>query len=340
MNTNDTLNKPITFDLLAQYWREVLLGVLFLCAGGALFYTFIVSGRVANEEIKNAQLQEDVSRLKIEVETLIATSAENTKVEIERRLAAEQEKIASLQNSLSTESQKRIALENKIATDAGISSKRLGELENSFSKNYDLATIIGEWRKRTAHVTCSFGILGSSRGSGVLTLLSAGTDGYKYGVLTNQHVVMYGNRTAERCTVTFPDNAFTFTAFRNAGEIELSTQGQDFARLLISSTNPFITANAAGVNELCSTAPAVGDELVILGYPSIGSGTDITATDGIVSGTEGDYFITSAKVEQGNSGGSAVLLKNNCLLGIPTFVQLGNLEALARILDIRSVFNK
>ena len=69
--------------------------------------------------------------------------------------------------------------------------------------------------------------------------------------------------------------------------------------------------------------PFLGDEIVVLGYPSIGSRNGLTATEGIVSGFDGNYFITSAKVEQGNSGGAAILLKDNCLLGIPTFVTLG-----------------
>ena len=72
-----------------------------------------------------------------------------------------------------------------------------------------------------------------------------------------------------------------------------------------------------------------------MGYPSIGSQTDITATEGIISGYDGNYYVTSAKVERGNSGGAAVALKDNCYLGIPTFVQVGDIESLARILDAR-----
>ena len=51
-------------------------------------------------------------------------------------------------------------------------------------------------------------------------------------------------------------------------------------------------------------------------------------------------FINSEKVEEGNSGGAAILLKDNCLLGIPTFVTLGKVESLARILDIWTAVEK
>jgi len=70
-----------------------------------------------------------------------------------------------------------------------------------------------------------------------------------------------------------------------------------------------------------------------LGYPTVGSRQDITATEGIISGFDGNYFITSAKVEEGNSGGIAVSVKEDCYLGIPTYAEIGNVESLARILD-------
>jgi len=83
--------------------------------------------------------------------------------------------------------------------------------------------------------------------------------------------------------------------------------------------------------------PSIGDKVVILGYPGVGSREDITATEGIVSGFDGDYFITSAKVEEGNSGGIAVSAKEDCYLGIPTYAEVGNVESLARILDFTVV---
>ena len=86
---------------------------------------------------------------------------------------------------------------------------------------------------------------------------------------------------------------------------------------------------------LCVSDPSLGDELVILGYPSIGDQKNVTVTEGIIAGFDGNYFITSAKVEKGNSGGVAVSLKNNCYLGTPTFSRVGEIELLARILDVR-----
>ena len=70
----------------------------------------------------------------------------------------------------------------------------------------------------------------------------------------------------------------------------------------------------------------------------VGTVLALGVAHGIVAGYDGNYFITSAKVEQGNSGGTAILVKDNCLLGIPTFAQVGKIEALARILDISTIF--
>jgi cell division protein FtsL len=333
----DSLNKPIDVKTILGFWREGLLVALVILLIVSAFQTKSLLQKSNEQEIATQKTQNEVSRLKIEVETLIAQSAEDTKAEIEKRLAEEQGKIVALQGQLSSESQKRIALEGKLTAETGLSSTRLSGLEASLKNKYDLTSIISTWRKRTARVACQFGI-GSGSGSGVLTYYDAG-DGPRYGVLTNKHVINYNGRSANSCTVTFPDSAFTFTATREAGQIQTSTKGYDFGRLLIPEINAYVISNAAKDTDFCKVNPVAGDELVILGYPKIGSGSDITATEGIISGYDGDYYITSAKVEQGNSGGATILLKNNCMLGIPTFVELGNLEALARILKISVIFD-
>ena len=88
----------------------------------------------------------------------------------------------------------------------------------------------------------------------------------------------------------------------------------------------------------CKEIPRIGEEIVILGYPSIGSSQGITATDGIISGLEEFYFVTSAKVEHGNSGGASIWRDKNCYLGIPSFARTGGVESLARILSFKKIF--
>ena len=82
------------------------------------------------------------------------------------------------------------------------------------------------------------------------------------------------------------------------------------------------------------TDAEIGDEVAIIGYPSIGSTVGPTLTRGNIAGREGNFYVTDAKIERGNSGGAAILIKKNCYLGIPTSVVAGTHESLGRILDI------
>ena len=150
-------------------------------------------------------------------------------------------------------------------------------------------------------------------------------------ILTNKHVITddsgYG---AYSCSAKLPDSSDLITS----SDTRSSANGYDLGYIYINEPSAYLKTLTSIFPSLCSQKPALGDEIVVLGYPSIGSKENVTATEGIVSGFDGNYLVTSAKVEQGNSGGAAILLKDNCLLGIPTFVTLGKVESLARILDI------
>ena len=156
-------------------------------------------------------------------------------------------------------------------------------------------------------------------------------------ILTNKHVLIdssgYG---ADSCSAKLLDSNETLSS----SDIRSSTKEYDLGYIYINNPSDYFKNLTSSFPTLCSQKPSLGDEIVVLGYPSIGSKNNLTATEGIVSGFDGNYFITSAKVEQGNSGGAAILLKDNCLLGIPTFVTLGKVESLARILDIWTAVEK
>lgn len=77
---------------------------------------------------------------------------------------------------------------------------------------------------------------------------------------------------------------------------------------------------------------SLGKEVVVLGYPAIG-GRGVTVSEGIISSFEHPYLVTTAKIEHGNSGGGA-FLKTGCLVGIPTWVEVGKIEALGRMVDL------
>lgn len=75
-----------------------------------------------------------------------------------------------------------------------------------------------------------------------------------------------------------------------------------------------------------STIVNVGDGVTIFGYPASGNllGISETVTTGIVSGVlSGPIYKTNAAIDHGNSGGVAILNKNYCSLGIPTYGNSG-----------------
>lgn len=76
----------------------------------------------------------------------------------------------------------------------------------------------------------------------------------------------------------------------------------------------------------------LGDPIRIFGYPSASGSYRLTVTDGIVSSRmDGSLIATSAKVDEGNSGGLAVD-KRGCIVGVPSAVLKGTYENLGVII--------
>jgi len=81
---------------------------------------------------------------------------------------------------------------------------------------------------------------------------------------------------------------------------------------------------------------APGDYVAIAGYPGIGAGT-FNFTDGIISGRVGEFILkTDAKIDSGNSGGSALNSKNQ-LIGAPTWTISGQAESMGYIIAIDQI---
>ena len=136
-------------------------------------------------------------------------------------------------------------------------------------------------------------------GTTYLKQSGSGTD-YDGVVITNRHVI-----TDEKgygpssCSLKFPGSSHVFVVPNS--EIRTATNGDDWGTITVSDKKSYIV------------------------------------TRGIISGLEGNYFITDAKIDHGNSGGTAILTRGDCYLGIPTYGIQGELESLGRILDIRAV---
>lgn len=236
-----------------------------------------------------------------------------------------------------TENETKIREEN--------SQKKISDIEEKISGlSNETATAIKEWRPKVARIVCQWkypnGYLKLTKnGSGFIFGEELSTyDGYW--ALTNKHVFLDdNNQPPSSCSIKLPENdtafqtPFAFGSYKTFSSVDMGLiEIKDPNHRLISTV-----INSEG-GTFCQYVAETGERMAILGYPSIGTVNDVTATEGIISGHEGDYYITSAKIELGNSGGIAVSTKNNCILGIPTFVKAGQIETLGRILTTEAMF--
>lgn len=221
----------------------------------------------------------------------------------------------------------------------------VANLTHSIEENtssVDLPSIITKWSPFVAKIECVFESTEKNvdyLGSGFLETSLKRPFAH---LVTNRHVVNLDGIKPKTCSVSLPGIKEKADISSNSIFIvdEKSTT-TDVAFVDVANRVADIDARAA-VNsyKVCSTEPRPGDRVVTIGYPSIGTKDGVTATDGIISGIEDKYYVTSAKVDAGNSGGIAILVEkggNTCYLGIPTLVEVGRMESLGRILKASEI---
>lgn len=183
-------------------------------------------------------------------------------------------------------------------------------------------------------------------------------------IFTNAHVVREeGTGLLDYCLVYFPEkNGSYYDSVFGAGTItnfdglivkldneniygidlavlKLNEYPADSPEASLSARKADQTPNVLKVSR--KTCPSnrevqIGQKIFILGYPLIG-GENVTVTDGIISGFDGQlnqFIKTSAKISFGNSGGIAVTQDEGCLVGIPTKISIGPAESLGQVLSL------
>lgn len=213
----------------------------------------------------------------------------------------------------------------------------------------DYSAIVAEWQDRVARVDCLWKdsngkLIQSAQGSALLVNIT----GIGTSVITNQHVVLddfNGKKyVADGCvvgifgkgarTVEFAEDNTPFVLGGNLdwAYIKLGSAYNAGAVRTFSDNGTFDETVSRHLN-VCTNQVNIGDKLIVLGYPAIGTQGGVTVTEGIISGIEHEDYVTSAKIDHGNSGGAAILVKDDCYLGIPTWVaNNGGFESLGRIL--------
>lgn len=215
-----------------------------------------------------------------------------------------------------------------------------------------LSAIVKEWSPRVVRVYCDDQNY-ISEGSGVLTRMnltinnadgSETTSNNSPALVTNDHVVTDSTTSNLYTACNFEVTGTDATYNLDMNNV-LTFSSQDVAIVYPDKnpTNPGLPiAGQKTPMSLCQpTDTQIGDQVLILGYPVNGgtgqASTAITATQGIISSYDGEYYVTDAPIDHGNSGGAAILVKDDCYLGIPTWVQSGSFSSLGRILKA-SVF--
>ena len=251
--------------------------------------------------------------------------------------------------------------ESQTSVGNNINTLTSSQTNQSVSTAKDLSSIVKEWRGDTAYVVCfwnySDGTQYKAQSGSALsaTLNSAPT------IITNKHVVFdpISGYYANECDIRFPDdNGYYYYSkntpnSRDVGNLTIDSNGNDVAFITgISSSWTSLSGNYSQPADIpfsdhtkdnsyaCKSKLSSGDPVLILGYPSYGtqmgsvlnSPAEPTATEGIISGKDGGFYTTSAKIEHGNSGGLAIDKNNDCYFGIPTWNESGSFESLGRIL--------
>ena len=300
-----------------------------------LFLIVVISGVVGFIQFR--EIRSDILLIN-ELLTKQKNDLLGVKTEVNLLQVVNKESLAKLELDLLTEKEKRVSLEESQAQQKVLSQQQISSLEKKIAETSEgeLTQVVNKWSPYVVALECNFyntstgQLILQSNGSGLLVNWKGSIL-----ILTNRHVItavaLDRNDLANECVIKFPQQETSFLSS------DLSVFGGDFdwGVVTLNSPNNYVKSVLKNSPVLCSQTPALGDGVVILGYPSIGDQKNVTATEGIIAGFDGSYFITSAKVEKGNSGGAAISLKNNCYLGTPTFSRTGEIESLARILDVR-----
>ena len=338
---------------LSLTWNVILIsfGLIFLFLAGISFAGFKLYQKVVATEVAQQKLAQTQA-----MEKILADE------KAQQDIAKQREALTASQNELA-KAKSDVALATKGVAETSKELQTLSQkLTTETSKPKDIVISSNDLTPYTTgvvQVICT-NKDGISSGSGVLWNLPE----VRYGVVTNRHVV----KDATTCVISITNSSnSTIGIFGLKGAIYSYNESTDSAVLTIgeslSTSNVPVENYNYSVPKLpfCKSLLPVGSPMVIVCYPAyakrdakltidtIGTFNVIyrTVTNGIISGYDtsqkGDanYFV-SAKIDNGNSGGVAIAKDTNglCVLGLPTWLSVGNYETQGLVQNINNVLPK
>ena len=210
----------------------------------------------------------------------------------------------------------------------------------------DTKSIIEHWGSSVVRIVCDDGFGNTWSGSGTLWNVNN-----NFVVTTNKHVAdsqsCLAIVTPFKNALSDVQNSLIYKARKDSFRtLEGDLDFLSFSLEERESNIPLskLAAYAHTMNKRCNkTLYPTGEQILILGYPAVGTleGTALTVNEGIISGIESGFsfveggqftwYVTSAKIEQGNSGGAAIA-SDGCFIGIPTWSSTGVIESQGRLL--------
>ncbi len=149
-------------------------------------------------------------------------------------------------------------------------------------------------------------------------------------ILTNYHIFVDDNAKPENArgeiyiAIPPPTNLKDSAQIRYRARMVQADTKNDLALIQISATSdnralpPDLAWVAVPIGD--SDALALGDAVLVLGYPGVG-GKSLTLTRGVISGWDEGLIKTDAEINQGNSGGGAYNATYQ-LIGVPSMMVL------------------
>jgi hypothetical protein len=335
-----------------QFSEEYIKNIILLCKGGKIELENV---KIKVDEFSEGKWAKVIYKVKINNQEISEFDATEENPEIYRKVnnkwyLVEGDKNAPGFNLADLPPDIRGAIKSQ-----GEEEKSTIKTEEKPSKTeFKTSEIVENFGRYIVRVSCVDDLGNWTIGSGIIIGKSIELEGSRENtlILTNYHVVENASvNYSTPCFVEYShDPTKGFTDFYWAtpvyfpkafSEDEMKTI--DFYFLSIeekSDKEGNIIPNSSlllseFVPRICNKEEIkIGAEITILGYPTIG-GEYLSATEGIISGYEGTYYLTtSAKIEQGSSGGGAFLKSTGCLVGMPTFARLGKIESFARLINM------
>lgn len=264
----------------------------------------------------------------------------------QKSLELAQTEIETLKQESGTAKAKQQQLEQEVAN----------EQQKSKAQNLSIsASELEPYLTGVQEITCYDSKGGYSTGSGSLWFLKQ-----QYVILTNKHVVELG-----KCEVDPENTDRITTGFYGLDTQKMYSENPEtdstFVPIKIDpSINPDVESaplstlnyKVSSLNR-CPAKMPIGSPVILIGYPiyarkKVDGSSHIqykVTTNGIISGYDeylvgkyANYFV-SAKIDSGNSGGIALSKNLNglCLLGIPTWLTVGNYETQGVVQNIHNV---